>query len=1014
MNDDKSIKSEVSDSIQNAISEVMNSVGSVKKEQEKLLEVGSYLHRVSPSITELQCNPNPPPEVSQILQSLSNNVNIAKNLVAKCVRVAQLDPDEYMRSIIQNLQKIIQAIGDDLSKIPASAFEDNKYAGAAIGTIAQEMQNAQLHARNSLALSERQSLSDSVKMPLTRDPRLGDFFPRESNYSGPERVEPLYDSFFCPITKKIMIDPVTIDSGITYEKSAILELFEKQESASEPLTCPVTGMKMETKNLNTNVALKATIDEWAARTEVTRIRIAANELMKGEMVSDAINELKSITQKRKKNIDQIHSIGITKILTKYLESMDATIRCETLELLTTLIQDDAGKEIMGQTRAIQMAAKLMSSSNSTQKSLALSFLEEATKSEYLGRILGHTSGAILLLVTTKVNESADPEAAKKASQILKNMEKRPKNMKYMALNGYLDPLLTNLVEGNEEMQMEMVGYLSELAQKQDISFTVAQESRACEALIRLVRTKATTTGTGTTETEAPAAPLDSNKQTVRKAAFDVFVSISSHKSNAMSLVNAGVVPVMIEELFLRTPGDGNPFPPKISASGILANLLESEPDIDPEKIQVNKNGHKLSSHYTMYNFAHMLKVSMPEPLNINVIRILLALSTKTKPLSAIVTVARETEMIPTVIELLDASSEDLSVAAVKLLSMLCPHIGHTIADRLCNTKGQQCNLVIRFGPGRITEKHAKWANFLAKLPHQNLTFNLYLLNQGAIPMVVARIDEILHGSIASRYAKGYLEGLVGILVRFTTTMYDPEIMTAVMENNLMHVFNELLVRNTCPEEVQVLACTGIMNLSSLSISLSKPLEEQRQPVKRKSFLNKVLSKNTQKESVMEVILPCPVHGGVCTEKGAFCIVESGTVERLLGCLENENEKVVGAALGALSTLLEDKVDIEKGVQVIHERDGVQRVLRVLREHRQESIWYKAFWVIERCLLRGSEEVVKEISSNRALPGRLMTAFHSGDVNMRKVANNILHQLNRLPDYSRSFVSMEILICNAIS
>lgn len=102
---------------------------------------------------------------------------------------------------------------------------------------------------------------------------------------------------------------------------------------------------------------------------------------------------------------------------------------------------------MGKTKAIQAATKLISSSNLTEKNLALSFLQEATKSEFLGRMVGHTNGAILILVTIKFNESTDLEAANKASEILKNMEKRAKNMKYMALNGYLDPLLTNFVEG---------------------------------------------------------------------------------------------------------------------------------------------------------------------------------------------------------------------------------------------------------------------------------------------------------------------------------------------------------------------------------------------------------------------------------------------------------------------------------------------------------------------------------------------------------------------------------------
>lgn len=58
---------------------------------------------------------------------------------------------------------------------------------------------------------------------------------------------------------------------------------------------------------------------------------------------DAIQELKSLSMIRKKNIDHMHSIGVTKILTKYLESIDVTIRCETLELLFMLIQDEEGK-----------------------------------------------------------------------------------------------------------------------------------------------------------------------------------------------------------------------------------------------------------------------------------------------------------------------------------------------------------------------------------------------------------------------------------------------------------------------------------------------------------------------------------------------------------------------------------------------------------------------------------------------------------------------------------------------
>ncbi|KAJ3694757.1 hypothetical protein LUZ60_000134 [Juncus effusus] len=1025
----------LSKSIQKNIQEVMASVSTIDMDRpEALMEAGSYLHRVSPSVTELQSASNPPPNLTQILQSLSKNVKNAKDLIVKCARVVQLDPDEHLGSLIGKLERVINGIGEDLGKIPMNAFEDRKYAGTAINSIARDMRNAQLQIspQHTQANSDVQSIADSQLALPAQDPRIRDFIPRESNYgvpgnstpAGPEHVEPLYDSFFCPLTKKLMTDPVTIESGVTYEKSAIAEVFEKQEGEGESLMCPVTGTKVESKVLNTNMALKSTISEWVLRNEAMRIRLAGNELMRGNMVYDAIQELKTLCEKRTKNIEQVHKSGITKMLIRYLESSDATIRCEALELLNILVKDDEGKEIMTKTKAIQRAAKLLSSNNSIEKHLALSFMLELSKSEFIVKMIGHTSGAILMLVTMKYNESADKIAAEKSAEILKNLEKRPKNIKYMALNGYLDPLLNNLVEGNEDMQMEIVGYLSELAQKQDISITIAAESRACEALIRMVRAKPNpnpvptnppANGEAASASVAPGIPdrESISNPMVRKAAFDVLVSISSIKPNAVPLLKAGVIPVMIEELFLRNnPSDGNPIPPKIDAAGVIANLLESGvgSGMDPEKILVNKNGHTLTSQYTIYNFAHMLKLSMPERLNINLIRILLALSTQPKPLAAIVSVARETEVIHTVIELLNSQSDDLPIVSTKLLVTLCPHIGHTIAERLCKTQGQPGSLVIKFESGRVTEKQAESANLLARLPHQNITLNLYLLHQGTMPVILGRIQEILSGgSLTSKYAKSYMEALVGILVRFTTTLYDPEIFTMVVETNLMRVFTEFLVRNAGSELVQIYACTGLMNLSSQSVNLSKPVEEQRRSLsmKKKGFL-KMLSKSTaHKDMSPKDILVCPVHRGLCSASTTFCLIEANAVERLLGVLESDNGKVVGAALGALSTLLEDRVDVDKGVMIISESDGVRRVLRVLRDHREEGLWYKAFWVIERCITRGTNKEVQEISADRVLPGRLVSAFHSGDANTKQVADNILRRLHRMPDYSMSFVSMEM-------
>jgi hypothetical protein len=60
------------------------------------------------------------------------------------------------------------------------------------------------------------------------------------------------------------------------------------------------------------------------------------------------------------------------------------------------------------------------------------------------------------------------------------------------------------------------------------------------------------------------------------------------------------------------------------------------------------------------------------------------------------------------------------------------------------------------------------------------------------------------------------------------------------------------------------------------------------------------------------------------------------LERLIACLDHQNEKVVEAALAALCTLLEDGLDIVDGVFVLYEAEGIQLILDVLLENRGKA------------------------------------------------------------------------------
>ncbi|XP_020151891.1 putative U-box domain-containing protein 42 [Aegilops tauschii subsp. strangulata] len=996
-----------------AISEVMSTMASADVGQEKFLDAGSRLQREPPATLEVQRVQNSPTNVMHIAEYLAANVDLAKDLVARCSAVAQQLMDEDLQSITEDLDNVIKNIGHELSRIPASAFGSNRRADGAVGTHLQVTANGQHTSdqRSCDGYSEGDMTivvaNDRPKRRALHDgdmPRLVDFlqgmyhesheFGGQSFSSLPEvaeYVEPLYDSFFCPLTNKVMVDPVTTESGVTYDRRTIEEYFDSLTDDSEPVICPVTKIAMQSKTLRTNVPLKSTIAEWVMRNEATRIRIARTALSLARteaMILEAIHELKLLARTRRKNREQMHKIGITKFLARLLEHKDALIRCDSLELLCLLVEDEPGKEIIAKTRAVSRTIKLLSSSSSDERHAAICFLLELSKSELLLENIGSTAGSILILITMKFNNSDDPITSEKAGEVLQNLEKCPKNIKYMAESGYLDPLQRHLVEGSEDVQMEMVGYLGELVQKQEMTINIA--GSASEILIKMVH---------------------SGNASICKAALDVLVQISSHQPNGKTLVDAGAVPVMVEALFIRKIDD-EPMGSKTEAAAVLANIVKS--GMNPEAIVVNKEGHVITSKYSVYNFAHMLRCSMPDDLNLNILRVLLALTALPKPLATVVSVMKEQDSSQTVIDFMGSPSEALGVAATKLLTALSPQMGHTIAEKLCKVPGQLSRLIRSISQlGRITERHAVSATLLSKLPYQHLTLNLALLHQNAVPTMLAKIEEMQRGGMrASRHAKPYLEGLVGSLVRLTTTLHDQDVLQAAMDHNFTSVLTDLLVRSSGSDEVQRLAAVGLENLSQQSANRSKPPSEEQQP--KKNILRRLRTgrvHDNRKPPAHSRL--CPVHRGVCSPAATFCLVEGGTVECLLGVLEsNENSHVVEAALGALCTLMDEGVDVVGGVAVLTEHDTPRHVLRLVRQHRNDeqgsgAVLRRCFWALECFLENGGDRCVREVTSDRALPSALVGAFHKGDTATKQVAESVLRSLHRMPDYSATYMSVEL-------
>lgn len=1018
-NEDTSPVSSLIQSLLVSISEITASVVCINIEQESFMELGSYLYRASPAIIELQTTKNTPENAMRILQSLSKSVDLAKNLVGQLQKDSHPISDPELGSIIEQLEGVIKLMGEELSLIPPSTFGDQEYAEIAVRSVSKEMQNArfgvcQTQVTSPKALQPRAlSLEELPKeqVPTERDlysidfstdnPQLPDIphhmnvIPKSKCYRSQRNhenmsygslknmpqvtqfMEPFYETFFCPLTKNIMEDPVTIESGVTYERKAITEWFEKYNNSAK-ICCPATGQKLRSKGLSTNIALKTTIEEWKERNEAAGIKVARSALslaISESMVLEALNDLQSICGRKPYNKVQIRNVGMLPLLVKFLEYKDTNVRRATLELLRELAEDDEGKEMVAKVMDISTTIKMLSSDQQPIRHAALLFLLELSRSQSLCEKIGSAAGGILMLITIKYNWSFDAFALEKADEILKNLERSPNNIKCMADNGYLEPLLHHLIEGCEEMKMEMGNYLGEIALGHDSKTYVAE--RASPALVKMLHT---------------------GNALTKKAAFKALEQISSYHPNGKILVEAGIVKVMVEEMLNPRKIYNETMNSIKEAAAILGNLLES--GIEFENLQVNTHGHTMGSHYIVYSIIHMLKNSTPDELNTNLIRILLCLAKSPKSNATIVSVVRETEASYTLIELINNPHEELGIASMKLLVTLSPYLGHTFAERLCKTRGQPESLIQSpAGTNQITEKQAVSANFLADLPHQNLRLNLALLSNDSVPMILQSIHQMQRsGTRTSRYASAYLEGLVGIIVRFTTTLFEPQMLFLARNYNFTSVLTELLTK-TSSDKVQRLSAIGLKNLSSESVNLSKPPQIKRTKFLKFFKLPRSLSAGSSKSKKIQV---CPVHRGACSSQNTFCLVDAKAVERLLACLEHENAEVIEAALSALCTLLDDKVDVDKSVSLLSGVDCIQHVLNVVKEHREEGLREKSLWVIERFLMKGGDRSASYISQDRSLPATLVSAFHHGDGSTKQMAAKILRHLNQMPKVTTNF------------
>lgn len=524
--------------------------------------------------------------------------------------------------------------------------------------------------------------------------------------------------------------------------------------------------------------------------------------------------------------------------------------------------------------------------------------------------------------------------------------------------------------GPPETKLSMATFLGELVLNNDIKVLVAKTVGS--SLINIMK---------------------SGNMQSREAALKALNQISSYEASSKVLIEAGILPPLVKDLF-AVGANQLPMRLKEVSATILANVVNSGYDLD--SIPVGPDQQTLVSEEIVCSLLHLISNTGPA-IECKLLQVLVGLTSSPSTVLNVVAAIKSSGAIISLVQFIEAPQKDLRVASVKLLRNLSPDMGQELADALRGTVGQLGSLikVISENMG-TTEEQAAAVGLLADLPERDLGLTRQMLDEGAFEIVISRVISIRQREIkGSRFVTPFLEGLVRVLARVTFALADePSAIELCRNNNIAALFIELLQSNGL-ENVQMNSAMALENLSQESKNLTKLPD-----LPTSGFCASLFSCFSKQPVITGV---CRIHCGTCSLRESFCLLEGQAVEKLVALLDHTNEKVVEAALAAVSTILDDGVDIERGVMVLCEVEGIRPILDVLLEKRTDNLRRRAVWVVERILR--SDEIAYEVSGDPNLSTALVDAFQHGDYRTRQIAERALKHVDRLPNFSGVFPNM---------
>ncbi|CAH8282228.1 unnamed protein product [Eruca vesicaria subsp. sativa] len=355
------------------------------------------------------------------------------------------------------------------------------------------------------------------------------------------------EDFRCPISLKLMSDPVIVSSGQTYDRDCIKKWLEEGHS-----TCPKTQETLTSDTVTPNYALRSLIAQWCESNGIEPPKRPNNPQQSSKASSSSSSSSSSAPPSEEQ-------LKIEELLCKLTSQRPEDQRSAAGEIRLLAKQNNHNRISIAASGAIPLLVNLLTTSDDprTQEHAVTSILNLSIFQENKGRIVS-TFGAVPGIVY--VLKKGSMEARENAAATLFSLSVIDENKVTIGAAGAIPPLVNLLSEGSQRGKKDAGTALFNLCIFQG-NKGKAVRAGLVPVLMRLL-------------TEPEGRMVDES--------LAILAILSSHPEGKVVVGAAHAVPIMVE--FIRSGSPRN----KENAAAVLVQLgsYDQQHLVEAEKLGI--------------------------------------------------------------------------------------------------------------------------------------------------------------------------------------------------------------------------------------------------------------------------------------------------------------------------------------------------------------------------------------------------------------------------------------------